>query len=420
MMRASGSLSRTTISRLQLSATATPGSDSFESIAAAAFGPKALAVTKGLVVLMCFFGTVGYAVLLRDMLEPISSAIYHTKAEGPSWEGNSVMLTVVLLVTPLCTLKTLTALKRFGAASMFSVLILGSCVLFRSLQCNIREASSDWKAAFRLFPESWRDILDVIPLYISCYVCHYNILTVHNEFRKPSAERISWWLSSTTWSATLFYLVLGFSGSAYSTCTADGSISGNILLDFPENDPLLLVGRMCLAITITLAFPMLTIPARDIVIRSIVEARSSAVRLGVELTDSEDLQAALAEPLLDESGEEANPDQDTTANPATPTTPLSASLSMRLGIAIILFWSAALMASCVESIDLVWDLLGSSLSILLSYSIPCGSYIYIMRDTTGIPSRGQRVSVAVAWVLIFVSTPLMIVSTANAVHNTFF
>jgi amino acid permease len=391
-------------------------------MAAAAFGPKALAVTKGLVVLMCFFGTVGYAVLLRDMLEPISQAIFHNVSEGPSWAGNSVMLTVVLLVTPLCTLKTLTALKRFGAASMFSVLILGSCVLFRSLQCNIHEASSDWKDAFRLFPKSWRDVLDVIPLYISCYVCHYNILTVHNEFRQPSEDRISWWLRSTTWSATLFYLVLGFSGSAYGRCTPDGTISGNVLLDFPVNDPLLLVGRMCLAITITLAFPMLTIPARDIVIRSIVEARSASLsaRSGVELTDSHDLQEALAAPLLDESGEESSLHQEATTNPTALTTPKSASLSMRLGIAIFLFWSAALVASCVESIDIVWDLLGSSLSILLSYSIPCSSYIYIMQDTEGMPSQGQRFSVAVAWVLIFVSTPLMIISTANAVHNTFF
>ena len=39
-------------------ATRAPGVDSFESIAAVAFGPNALIFTKILVVLMCFFGTV--------------------------------------------------------------------------------------------------------------------------------------------------------------------------------------------------------------------------------------------------------------------------------------------------------------------------------------------------------------------------
>jgi hypothetical protein len=38
-------------------------------------------------------------------------------------------------------------------------------------------------------------------------------------------------------------------------------------------------------------------------------------------------------------------------------------------------WSGAAVASCVSSIDVVWDLLGSSLSILLSYLIPCGCYL---------------------------------------------
>lgn len=38
--------------------TISPGVDSFESIAAVAFGPKALLFSKTLVVLMCFFGTV--------------------------------------------------------------------------------------------------------------------------------------------------------------------------------------------------------------------------------------------------------------------------------------------------------------------------------------------------------------------------
>ena len=148
----------------------------------------------------------GYAVLLRDMLEPITTVVYHlAENDSPTrWEGNSVMLTVVFLVTPLCTLQTLTALKRFGAFSMFSVVILGSCVLFRSLECNLMHPSADWTSAFRLFPKNWKDILDVIPLYISCYVCHYNILTVHNELRKPSEARVSWWLRSTTWSASIF------------------------------------------------------------------------------------------------------------------------------------------------------------------------------------------------------------------------
>jgi amino acid permease len=384
---------------------------------------------------MCFFGTVVYAVLLRDMLEPITHVIYHKATTGPTWEGNSVMLAVVLLVTPLCTLKTLTALKRFGAASMFSVLILGCCVLFRSLQCNLGHVSSDWKDAFRLFPKSWKDLLDAFPLYISTFVCHYNILTVHNELRRPSEKRVSWWLRSTTWSATLFYLVLGFSGSAYSKCTADGTIQGNILLDFDDSDPLLLVGRMCLAITITLAFPMLTIPARDIVLRSLLERQQQQQRRAITTDSTVELldnpQDRLGEPLLSESVpeqlEENEPGQDSVVPQARQEDiaaagggPLKVSLGKRLGIAIMLFWTATAVACCVASIDIVWDLLGSSLSIILSFLIPCGSYIVIMRKKSSSSEGTNLLPSILAGLILAVMVPMMFVSTANAVYSTFF
>lgn len=85
---------------------------------------------------------------------------------------------------------------------------------------------------------------------------------------------------------------------------------------------------------------------------------------------------------------------------------------------MLVFWSAAAVASCVKSIDIVWDLLGSSLSMLMSYLIPCGSYIYLAKHD---PTRTTSwLSLAVAWLLLIVASPLMVVSSANAVYNTFF
>ena len=89
--------------------------------------------------------------------------------------------------------------------------------------------------------------------------------------------------------------------------------------------------------------------------------------------------------------------------------------SVRLLVATVIFWTAGTVASCVESIDVVWDLLGSSLSILLSYLIPCGTYLAITKD-----DPGHRLSKAMCWILIIIFVPLMVISTANAIQNTFF
>jgi amino acid permease len=414
------------------------GKDSFESITSAAFGARAYVFSMGLVTAMCFFGTVGYCVLLRDMLEPITDSI-HTFQKFYWLHHNLSMFGVILVVTPLCTLSRFTALKNCNALSMFSILILGSCIVLRSIQCNlgshdVNENNDPWHSHIRLWPDSPREVLDALPLYISCFVCHYNILPVHNELQEPSRARVSWWLRSTTWYAAIIYLVMGFAGSMYGTCTPSGSVQGNVLLDFDEDDPLLLVGRLCLALTITLAFPMLVIPARDIVIRSLFQDGAETVVLPVvegvtnpTITSSsiDEVQEALEEPLLSaEEQQQAEPppeDPEATTAPTTtaaaaaaPTTTTS-SFALRLAVAVAIFWTAGGVASGVESIDVVWDLLGSSLSILLSHLIPCASYLVITQNI-----EGHSASRSLAWILILVFTPLMIISTANAIDNTFF
>ena len=231
--------------------------NTFESISSDAFGPKARLVSMNLVVLMCFFGTVGYSVLLRDMMEPLNDllttklfgdggseyALSSSSSSSSVWfRENFTMFAVVVLVTPFCTLRRLTALKDCGATSMLSLLILGSCIVIRSVQCNCRlgpysdhDNNNDgndndddkWYDHLRFFPDSWHDVLNVLPLFISCFVCHYNILPVHNELRDPSPARVSRWLRSTTWFAVGLYMVMGFAGSAYAHCTPTGTIQGS-------------------------------------------------------------------------------------------------------------------------------------------------------------------------------------------------
>jgi len=422
--------------------TVTPGKDTFESITSEAFGPTANVVSMGLVVLMCFFGTVGYSVLLRDMVEPLNDWILAaTKLAATSsavtlwFHKNFTMFLVIVLVTPFCTLRRLTALKDCGALSMVSLLILGGCIVIRSVQCQLGVGGDDneffkmlddepWYSHLKLFPDSWHDLLNALPLYISCFVCHYNILPVHNELQNPTEERVNKWLSTTTWFAVGLYMVMGFAGSAYAHCTPTGKVQGNILLDFDEHDPLLMVGRMCLAVTITLAFPMLVIPGRDIVVRSVILPRMQQMQTNASGAIETSVEEELAEPLLNDEQEEISGDDnnDETSNDKI-------SFLMLLSISITLFWSAAALASLVSSIDVVWDLLGSSLSILMSYLIPAGTYLVITKqseeDTTESnddepTSYGKKASRVACWLLLVGSVPLMIVSTANAVYNTFF
>jgi len=500
------------------------GISSYENTASQAFGSKARIFSMFLVCACCFFGVVGYAVLLRDMLEPIVDTIVKPAegvGGGPTLARNAAMLIVVLCITPLTTWRNLTALKDVGAASMASVLTVGLCVAYRSIECQlnmggIKDEGSDITANtdnIRAFPPSMKQLLDAIPLFISSYICHFNVLPIHNELRCPTTDRVKSWVRTSLWPATLFYYVIGFTGSLYAKCTESGSVQGNILLDFDEDDPLLLLGRLCLAMTITLAFPMLVIPARDILVRSMLGSRFgrrmfkrvnqqpvvstadydgstadisggvSATGDGLTTVEFEPMEIShvetnLEEPLLvlenrsmastvqDGMVEESDEFVDNMESPRNMCGDGDNKVARTI-VALCVFWSAALLACSVQSIDVVWDLgkarlyadwttnivffinvskfvwtnrcslvslttcgstlVGSSFSIMLAFLIPCGAYLKLSRrkrfnasQDGGNGFRNWMVSRAVAWAMILLFAPLMVISTLNACYNSFF
>ena len=186
-----------------------------------------------------------------------------------------------------------------------------------------------------------------------------------------------------------------------------------------------MVGRMCLAVTITLAFPMLVIPGRDIVVRSVLLPRmkpqqttaTTTTTITAEGINTED---ELAEPLLENQHQDEEMMLPNNQDDGYDSSNHNISFGVLLSISVVIFWSAAALASLVSSIDVVWDLLGSSLSIIMSYIIPAGTYLAITNKNNENESNNNTASRIACWVLLGGSVPLMVVSTANAMYNTFF
>ena len=516
----------------------TKGTLSYELLVQHAFGSTGYFLAQALVSVVCFFATVGYSVLLRDLLEPYAdytsshffsggnstsgggNATFHgltfleefqmgesdaailfdadidddDSDSGPTLARNISMMFVVLIMTPFCLLTNLTALKNVGLLSMMAVLVLGCIIVYRSAQCNLssedapllgnlehqqHHRSDEWYDFITYFPSSPRQFITAFPIFISCYICHYNVPPIINELQNPTPARVNKWLRMSVWTPTIFYLVVGFAGSMYGNCTKGGTIPGNILLAFDEDDVLLLIGRTCLALTIALAFPMLVIPPRDIVLRSLYgdggDSDPNGSRRGppsrsfhlfrygphpTDISDSDgdafdpvegDIPSALTQPLLlDHDDGRFDPESPTGTEPrgqkqgdstdaAPPTNSddqnpsIEPSSCSRAVVAISIFWLGAGIASCVDSVDLVWDLLGSSLSLCLGFIIPCATYLTLcpMADESSAVgevgvvesfnrSIKRKLSRISAWFIICLMVPASIICTANAVYNTFF
>jgi len=396
----------------------TKGTLSFEETACAAFGPRAKYASMSLIATICYFTVVGYGVLLRDMLLPISDMIFSdsdsdsdsdsgssssSSSSGPTFHHNATMLAVIFLITPLCTLRDLSPLEKVGALSMSSLGVVGLIISYRSWQCNFSSASEweekrlmDWYDYMSLGPSSssasswYHDLLNAMPILISIFMCHFNVLPVHNELKNPTSPRVQKLFTTSIGAACSFYLYVGFTGSMYGNCTEDGMVEGNVLLSFEEDDPLLLVGRACLSLTITAAFPVLVVPCRDIVLRALGDSSGDVdanANVGVEGEGNEILRGPdddndnnLAEPLLGPP----NTTQEAGSQCEDKIHEEHKEQRRRIVASVVILWSGAAIACCVESIDIVWDILGGSFSLFMGFLIPSGAYIVLSAGSSGL------------------------------------
>merc|ERR1740124_1595146 len=90
---------------------------------------------------------------------------------------------------------------------MVSVLILFCCITYRSAECNFSSKYDHvrhmpWKEYISAFPSHDDDefnssitatlhqLANAIPILLTVYMCHFNVLPVHNELQDPSPKRV--------------------------------------------------------------------------------------------------------------------------------------------------------------------------------------------------------------------------------------
>lgn len=450
------------------------GTASFEATACAAFGPRAKYLAMSLIATICYLTLVGYAVLLRDMLLPLSDYLFHAdenSESGPTFHHNITMLTVVLLITPLCTMRDLTPLEKVGALSMLSISVVACCISYRSFQCNFSSEYDDirlteWYNYIHLLPapstastSSFHHLLDAMPVLISVFMCHFNVLPVHNELQNPTPERVNKLFASSIWGASIFYIAVGFTGSMFGNCTEKGQVEGNVLLSFDEDDVLLMVGRSCLSLTISFAFPVLVVPCRDILLRAWDENRNteqigseSRLENGNEVIQHDNdlgINSNLAEPLLPRDGESGSSDHEINSHEISASRKAQFGLNARRrAVSIAIFWSGAGVACFVKSIEIVWDVLGGSLSLIMGFLIPSAAYSILWhrrmnsnQDEAAIENdeeestsasaeespcqdtdnsfviEEKRTALIQAYTLIAIFGPMVFILTGNAIYN---
>jgi len=116
------------------------------------------------------------------------------------------------------------------------------------------------------WPRDWAQALYVFPMFGVSFMCHFNALPTHQELQRPTRWRMRRVLVLTVSLTSVLYLWIGISGYVF----AEVGTCGNILLNFPRGDPMVVFARAALGCVIMLNFPLICQPCRGALYRILV------------------------------------------------------------------------------------------------------------------------------------------------------
>jgi len=405
------------------------GATTYGSVAADAFGPEAAPVVTALTFVLTFMCITAYSVILRDLIgsgiefmrendrtttdgtttddTALALAAAAAAKSAASKSANTVLLLLLLAVAfPLSLHKSLSGLRFVTPASLGSMLLLACAVTLRGSM----HAYTQWEdIKWRLWPRDGMVLLGVLkalPIYTLSYMCHFNALSMHAELTNPTRERLKLVIAIVIAVSTTAYTLFGLAGYLW----AGDDTQGDVLQNFPFDDPLVSLGRVGLGIGMLCNIPLMVLPARDILadaLSSWSQRCSSAGALtagahkeeahlvegseeeeeGVQMqARSKEKDAAL--PLSSYGGtSHATLPPPAAASPASGdyTQPLAPAPEPKPfledgwlthgGLTLLILLGAFCAATACPGVEVVWGLCGSSVGILLALTFPSAIYL---------------------------------------------
>lgn len=376
---------------------------SYEEVVRKALGKQAGHFTVVLLVLLTFLTLVAYTILTKDLVSSLGASFLY-KRPISNTEQNVLTIICVLLVSPALLARSMNALRFTSMFGLMSVLILAITITVRAIETTFirRNTQMESQIALKLFPDSLADVVYAFPIISVSFLCHFNVLPVYRELHKPTRHRLKKIVASTMFSAWLFYTLFGNMGYLFAFQQQRG-VQGDILNNFNNNDILVNLGRLGLLVTIQLNLSLIMQPCRTNVLR-LAKIVSGIMSTCTKLYDASDLAECNFEQESINEGTRLLHSSDGVAF-SDGSRQWSNSTFVHVLLTIGIMASVITMAFLSPNVAIVWNLMGSTVGLSISYVLPCVSYICIRRDK---PSTDRRKFFA--WIILVTSSVIESIS----------
>eukprot|EP00603_Paraphysomonas_imperforata_P004921 CAMPEP_0114420058 /NCGR_PEP_ID=MMETSP0103-20121206/4358_1 /TAXON_ID=37642 ORGANISM="Paraphysomonas imperforata, Strain PA2" /NCGR_SAMPLE_ID=MMETSP0103 /ASSEMBLY_ACC=CAM_ASM_000201 /LENGTH=407 /DNA_ID=CAMNT_0001588519 /DNA_START=1 /DNA_END=1225 /DNA_ORIENTATION=+ len=218
-------------------------------------GRRAKQTATYCLVVILFLVIVAYLILLRDVASELFEYFTPDDYEVTVLTKNMILTSLAVLAFPLMTADSLHALRYASYLGATCILLLLGCLCMKAHQQQAAGLTSPLKYT----PTSVSDVLTALPITFIGFLCHFNVNSIFCDLTDP--RDIKCVVRSTVSGVAAVFLLFGFAGYVF----AGAATADNVLKNFSAKDPVLMLARVGLSVTLMSQLPIMVIPCRKTV-----------------------------------------------------------------------------------------------------------------------------------------------------------
>ncbi|KAK4167346.1 aspartic peptidase domain-containing protein [Cladorrhinum sp. PSN259] len=326
------------------------GATSFQGTVEKCFGRSGLIAISVAQWAFAFGGMVAFGVIVGDSIPHVLSAI---------WPGVNVDRRVVIGVLtmgvsyPLSLYRDIAMLAKASGFALVSMAIIVGTVLVQSWFVEEKDRG-EIKGGLAV-GESWDGVISAVGVISFAFVCHHNSLLIYGSLERPTMDRFA---KVTHYSTGIsMFACLGMALAGF--LTFGDKTQGNVLNNFPADNTMVNVARLCFGLNMLTTLPLEAFVCREVMLNYYFPGEPFNLALHLIFTSS-------------------------------------------------LVFSAMVLSLLTCDLGTVFDLVGGTSAAAMAYILPPLCYIKLT-------TKSWRTYVA--WVVVAFGTMVMVMSMLQAIGN---
>lgn len=230
---------------------------SFKSIGDLLFDEKSnkIVLFDIAIAIKCFGVSISYLIVIGDLMPQI---LRYFTSKIDIHRSIFISFSLFCIIMPLCFIKKISSLKKFSMIALISVVYLCFMIIINAFvyKENDQKGHIYWSKP----KKSYKDInfLTSFPISVFAFTCQHNTFSIFNELKTPTFANFSKIVVKAMSCALIIYLTVGTPGYI----TFGDNVESNIIKMYEMDNFFNVLGRFCIVVLVTLAYPLQMYPCR--------------------------------------------------------------------------------------------------------------------------------------------------------------